>query len=255
MRQTYTTSLLAALVGLVMLDPAVSGCVDRPQWDCRRSSECSDGEFCRAGGCVPALGFIPDGGAPTTDGGDAAPQRCVEGVAPGPGELVLNEVLVNPPTGSTGDANGDGVRDAYDDEFVEVVNATDAVLDLTGVSIRNGADEKFAFGPTCLNGRQAAVVFGGGEPAERADMLVRVAPSRFGFSNGGGSVALVGADGRVLGSLSYENAPSEALTLSPQLDGADYVPHSALVPERLLSPGTCADGEPFERGCHRPAGD
>ncbi len=162
---------------------------------------------------------------------------------------MLNEALVNVPAGAKGDANGDGVRDAYDDEFVELVNRTDHVLDITGVSVRNGSTDKFSFGATCLPAHQAAVVFGGGEPPDLGDVLVRVAPRHFAFANGGGSVAIADADGQVLGRLTYENAPAEALTLSPQLDGANYVAHSTLAPDVLLSPGTCADGAPFGQGC------
>ena len=42
--------------------------------------------------------------------------------------FVLNEVLYDPPSGSAGDANGDGVRDPNDDEFVEFVNDSDSII-------------------------------------------------------------------------------------------------------------------------------
>ena len=37
-------------------------------------------------------------------------------------QLVINEVHADPAGDITGDANGDGVRDVSDDEFIEFVN-------------------------------------------------------------------------------------------------------------------------------------
>lgn len=244
----YIGAALAVLATLL-----IYGCADAPRWSCHRSSQCPDGQFCRVGECVPAVGFVeqdaaraqPDAAVAT----DAPATLCERGEPPSPGDLALNEVLVNVPGGDAGDANGDGVRDAYDDEFVEVVNRTDRVLDLTGVSVRNGSADKFVFGPTCLEERQAAIIFGGGAPAEQTEMVVRVAQSRFAFGNSGGSVVLAGADGHIFGAINYENAPAEALTLSPQLDGAQFVPHSQLSAGRLTSPGRCAGGQRFVDGC------
>ena len=34
--------------------------------------------------------------------------------------VVIDEILADPPTGSAGDANGDGTRNTYRDEFVEI---------------------------------------------------------------------------------------------------------------------------------------
>ncbi len=241
--QAYVIALVA--VGL-------AACVDGSSWSCHRSSQCPSGQFCRAGECVPAVGFISeDAGHGDVAGvdADAAAARCTRGTAPAEGDLVLNEVLVNVPTGESGDANGDGIRDAFDDEFVEIVNRTERVLDVTGVSIRNGSTEKFSFGPACLEPSQAAIVFGGGAPAERDETLVRVASSRFAFANGGGSVVLAGPEGQIWKVVNYEDAPAEALTLSPQLDGEQFVPHSTLSDERLTSPGLCAGGRSFAEGC------
>lgn len=246
-----TPAIGAHLAALITL--WACACADTPRWSCHRSSECPDGQFCRVGECVPAVGFVSNDASSTgTDGAiraDAPPARCERGDAPAQGDLALNEVLVNVPGGDAGDANGDGVRDAYDDEFVEVVNRSERVLDLTGVSVRNGSTDKFVFGPTCLEPRQAAIVFGGGAPAEQADMIVRVAQSRFAFGNSGGSVVLAARDGQIFGAINYENAPAEALTLSPQLDGAQFVPHSQISADRLTSPGRCAGGQRFVDGC------
>ena len=84
--------------------------------------------------------------------------------------FVLNEVLYDPPSGLDGDSNNDGVRDPNDDEFVEFVNHTDSILDLSGYKIFDA--DRFALGTpnhqfpenTLINPGQAVVVFGGGTP-------------------------------------------------------------------------------------------
>ena len=81
-------------------------------------------------------------------------------------QLVINEIHADPASGLAGDANGDGIRDGSDDEFVELVNNSGGSLDIgnwqifeTGYS--STARHTFAVG-TILPDRCAIVVFGGG---------------------------------------------------------------------------------------------
>ena len=85
--------------------------------------------------------------------------------APDPDELFLNEFLADPASGAAGDANGDGTRDASHDEFVELVNTSTSVLDLSGVVVSDfvGIRHVFTAG-TYLACGHAIVVFGGGDP-------------------------------------------------------------------------------------------
>jgi hypothetical protein len=84
-------------------------------------------------------------------------------------DLVLTEVLYDPATGAAGDANKDGVTNASDDEFVEVVNTSGVTLDIGGAEVRdsvaapNTNKYTFACGTTVPAGG-AVVVFGGGVP-------------------------------------------------------------------------------------------
>ena len=45
--------------------------------------------------------------------------------------FVLNEILYDPPAFLEGDSNNDSVRDPNDDEFIEFVNDTDSIFDLS----------------------------------------------------------------------------------------------------------------------------
>src|SRR5205085_3966618 len=78
----------------------------------------------------------------------------------------INEYLADPPDGIAGDANGDGVRDSSDDEFIEVVNRTNAPINVGGYALRDADAVRFTFpAGTIIPAGEAAVVFGGGHPA------------------------------------------------------------------------------------------
>ncbi len=85
-------------------------------------------------------------------------------------KLALNEMLADPASDDSntdiveGDANGDGVREPQDDEFVELVNITTAPLDLTGWMV--GDDEKVAWrfpDGYVLQPYEFLTIFGGGD--------------------------------------------------------------------------------------------
>ena len=99
---------------------------------------------------------------------DGRPFRGVPGgrtAAPRAGELVLNEVLLAPPSSFLGDANGDGETNPFEDEFVELVNTTTHLLDLGGCVLRTRAGERHRFPPGwILPGGMAMLVFGVDDP-------------------------------------------------------------------------------------------
>lgn len=102
-----------------------------------------------------------------------APRACepvADAVRPDASNPALNEVLWDPASSAPeGDANGDGYRDAQDDEFVELINTSSQALDLSGISIADvsgaaaGVRHAFPCG-TVVPARRALVVFGGGAP-------------------------------------------------------------------------------------------
>ncbi|MEO1836268.1 MAG: lamin tail domain-containing protein, partial [Akkermansiaceae bacterium] len=79
--------------------------------------------------------------------------------------IVINEILANPASGGAGDANADGVTDASDDEFIELINVSGADLDLSNWEVhdRTGVNPRHVFTDgTVLKADCAIVVFGGG---------------------------------------------------------------------------------------------
>jgi hypothetical protein len=239
---------------------------------CATSRDCEAGRWCYLGACEDAAGS--DGGRNEAPGarieiriaeeegqveygvGERPLATLVGGcVAPRAGELVIHEVLARVPDGEAGDASGDGVRDAYGDEFVEVVNAGSRRVELGGVALLNGERAKHTFEAQCLAPGEAAVVFGGvvGAGPWAAGVTVIRAQARLGLSNSAGAVGLRGADGALLGRFVYSDSGAYSYTLWPELVGVELIPHEQAAPGRLFSPGTCADGSPLADGCPQPA--
>ncbi len=74
---------------------------------------------------------------PTT----APEAKALKTLVPFPHPLIT-EVLYNVPGGAEGDADGDGVRSATGDEFVELVNPHDKPISLKGYTITDGKNVK-----------------------------------------------------------------------------------------------------------------
>jgi hypothetical protein len=169
--------------------------------------------------------------------------------------FVLNEVLYDPPSGSLGDANGDGIRDANDDEFVELVNSSANSLDIGGYKLYdadrlsiNTANHEFPAN-TILNPGQAVVVFGGGTPTGNfGGSLVFAASGQVLNLNNSGDVLTVKNDNdSVLFSFdvtALSNNPNESYTRFPDLYG-NFTQHDSASTGILYSPGTRADGTDF----------
>lgn len=246
---------------------AIVGCSDDDA-RCFRTSDCGPSQFCAGGFCETHL-YIPDDGyggsgpAPgpivvaPRDAAHSEPTRspdgtptfaCREAV---PGDLHLEEILAAVPSGDAGDANADGERDAYDDEFIEVSNSSPDPVGLRGLELRVNESAKFTFAPEeCLGPGEVIVVFSGGAPAPRH----RVAHKRFGLGNSGGAVALVTAASEVLDAVTYGADANGSWVRQPSVTG-DFVRHADLGP-LLFSPGTCPSGAPWDGICEvRPQGD
>lgn len=170
---------------------------------------------------------------------------------PPPSDWIINEIHADPASDLSGDANGDGVRDATDDEFVELINNSGGDVDISGWTLSDGVGVRhtFAYG-TVLSDQCSIVVFGGGSPAEPfGNSLVQTASSgTLGLNNGGDSVILNDGSANVASS-SYgsEGGDNQSLTLDPDITGSAYVKHTLATGSggTLFSPGTMIDGTAF----------
>jgi hypothetical protein len=183
-------------------------------------------------------------------------------VPAGPGDLAINELLADPAT--TADVNGDGAFDPVDDEFVEIANAADVTVDLSGVTLWDAdlllARHTFPDG-TVLRAGEALVVFGGGDPsalsapfasffaASNADVGLRYGVA---MNNEGDRCSLRAATGEEIGAAPYgdeggaEAIDDASLVLAPEVFGTVYTHHRyATGSVGDQSPGTFADGTAF----------
>ena len=163
--------------------------------------------------------------------------------------VLINEVLVDPPMDLSGDANGDGVREARDDEFIELLNVTADPVDLSGWQITDGYAVRYAFpeGAELMPGR-ALVLFGGGDPATFAELpgaLVFVAEHGLGLNNTGDTITLLDVEGVMEDQVVFGAEAGDGRSLVRATDGdpdAALVPHPGDAP---FSAGVRTDGEHF----------
>jgi len=172
--------------------------------------------------------------------------------APPEGDVVINEIHADPAEYLPGDANGDGYRSGWEDEFVELINWTNQTVDIGGFTLSDATAIRYTFAsPFEVPPGNAVVVFGGGFPAGAFGGAQWVTVSDVGYglylTNGGDTVTFHNGT-FVLDSVTYgpEGREEQSLNRIPERRGFFYL-HSE-IPEsggRLYSPGTKVNGDSF----------
>ena len=169
--------------------------------------------------------------------------------------LVINEILADPHD-VFGDANGDGIVDAQQDEFIEIVNASGAAVDHSGWSLWDtlGVRHTFPAG-TAVGDQCAIIVFGGGTPpGSFGGSLVQIASSGIlGLNNDGDTISVMTPGSVIFTDYSYglEGGDDQSITRSPDITGGEPLIKHGAAPgsnNSLFSPGTRLDGLSFP-GC------
>lgn len=189
-----------------------------------------------------------------------------------PPTLIINEVLADPPTGAEGDANHDGTRDGAQDEFVELVNSTNAAMNISGWTLRTHSTTSstetvrhtFAAGSSVPAG-EAIVVFGGGtfdpaNPLFGCSQVVKTSTAGLSLTNGGLTILIRDGSGNLVTEFSYGGSTglnggnAQSLTRSPDITGS-FVLHTtpAAASGRRFSAGVKLDGTPFGNCPGHPA--
>ncbi len=175
-----------------------------------------------------------------SDGIHWVEQRFSLRVAPLP-DLVVTELLADPPSGNSGDANGDGTSDRFEDEFVEIHNRG-ASVDLSSWRLSDddtAVSRQFVFPQgTVLRTGEYLVLFGGGQPRSvPGKVFVDDGKLGNGLTNSGDRVLLLsGAEADTIISLEYSSRANIDQSLLRRHDR--YVPHTQLPGRGLFSPGT-----------------
>ena len=156
--------------------------------------------------------------------------------------VVISEVLADPPSGIAGDANQDGQRDTYGDEFVELYNAGSAPVDISGWRLgdSSSSDNFFQFpANTVIEPGSYIVLFGGGNPA---GFTVPVYTDDGRIGNGltgkGEDIHLIDDIGDTVAVISHTPWPSKQSLVRHPPDGDELVAHKTVSTiKALFSPG------------------
>jgi len=165
--------------------------------------------------------------------------------------LILNEIHADPAIGIKGDANKDGQRDAREDEFLEFINTSIEVINISGYKVfdSNMLRHEIPVG-TILEPNQAYVIFGGGEPTGNfGNAIVQIASTGgLNLLNTGDKISLKDTTNTVVYAYQYksEAAHNQSVTRFPDLEGMDIKTlHSVASEGDLYSPGKRVDGSLF----------
>jgi uncharacterized repeat protein (TIGR01451 family) len=187
-------------------------------------------------------------------------------------DIVINEVLADPPDGIAGDANHDLTRSGTDDEFVELVNTTNINLDISGYQLLTRSSTastdtvRHTFAPgTIFPARSAIVIFGGGNPtvnnpAFGGAQIFKASSGGLALNNAGGVVTLRQPSQAIAniffygGSTGLNGDTNQSLTRAPDAGVTNvcgnFAPHTTAPGSngQPFSPGTQINGLPFARG-------
>jgi hypothetical protein len=175
--------------------------------------------------------------------------------------LVINEIHADPHA-TEGDANGDGIVDSYDDEFVEIVNTTQDAIDLSSWMLYDEVGLKHTFPvSSVLPANSAVVIFGGGEISGTfgGSLVMTATMGSLSLNNSGDTVTLYdpGASASISYTYGSEGGDDQSLTRAPDVTGPDPLVKHLTAPGsdgRRFSPGTRVDGAPFAGPRAGPAG-
>jgi len=238
---------LIDVIGQIGFDPGSawsSNGVSTKDMTLRRKSTICAGDDNGGDAFDPSLEWV--GLAKDTFGGLGAHSADCGG---GSIEVVINEILADPDA-VAGDANNDGVMDAAQDEFIEIVNNSASAVDMSGWTLSDDVGLRHTFpSGSVLQANHAAVVFGGGSPiGDFGAALVQTASSgALDLENSGDTVTLKnGAVDQDAVTFGNEAGDNQSITREPDVTGA-FVKHTTAANSNgaAFSPGTRIDGSSF----------
>jgi len=169
-------------------------------------------------------------------------------------DIFINEIHADPASGLEGDADGNGIRDGNDDEFVEFVNNQDTDINISNWKFYNEADLKHVFpSGTVIPANSALVLFADDGARPQGNFGGAVVQSSnesatLSLVNGGDTISLHNADGNVIVSVNYPEAGNDqSIVRSGDSSGGTFIDHSDATGsgDALFSPGTKVDGTAF----------
>ena len=156
--------------------------------------------------------------------------------------VVISEVLANPPEGPAGDANRDGRYDPHEDEFIELHNAGSRRISLADWRLGDAGSlsDYFRFpSDAVIEPGSYVVLFGGGNP-EGFTIPVYTDDGTIGdgLTDTGEDIHLINKHGNEVASLFQSPWPDAQSLVRTSPDGDALVPHKTASPTQApFSPG------------------
>ena len=152
--------------------------------------------------------------------------------------VVISEILADPP----GDANRDGQRDPYEDEFIELYNAGSRRISLAGWRLGDAGPlcDYFRFPPgAVIEPGSYVVLFGGGNPSGfTIPVYTDDGTIGDGLTDSGESIHLINKHGDEVASFFQSTWPDDQSLVCTSLDDEAFVPHkTASQTKTPFSPG------------------
>ena len=140
--------------------------------------------------------------------------------------IIINEILADP--GAVVDANGDGIVDSDDDEFIELVNLDTSSHDLTGYTVSDASSVRYTFGGINIPAGGSVVIFGGGTPTGISGIALTTGSLSLNNS-GGDTVTIANSSGTTIATYTYGNEGNDDQSIgrNDDLTGA-FVKHSTI---------------------------
>ena len=156
--------------------------------------------------------------------------------------VIISEVLADPPEGSAGDANLDGQRDPHEDEFIELYNAGSRRVSLAGWRLGDAGplSDYFRFpSDAVIEPGSYVVLFGGGNPAESTiPVYTDNGAIGDGLTDSGEAIHLINKRGHEVVFFSHTSWPDNQSLTRASPDSSAFVPHKTISPTgALFSPG------------------
>jgi hypothetical protein len=159
-------------------------------------------------------------------------------------DLIINEILADP-DGTTGDANGDGIVDTSQDEFIEIFNIGGSSIDISGYTIEDAVQVRHTFpASTIVPANSFITVFGAGTPTGFTGLVQVASTTALGLNNGGDTVTIKNTGGAEVATYTYgsEAGNNQSIARDPDFTGS-FVQHTAITANpSAFSPNTKNDG-------------
>ncbi|CAM1372257.1 lamin tail domain-containing protein [Tenacibaculum xiamenense] len=152
--------------------------------------------------------------------------------------LVINEIHADPDS-SNGDANGDGIIDTADDEFIEIYNNSGTDLDISNWLLQDATKIRHTFpNGTIIPKEETIVIFGAGTPVTVPGLVQVASSGSLGLNNSGDIISIKDENNNSILVETYSSAGNnQSIARNNDVHGS-FVDHSEITTNPgLFSPG------------------